>query len=180
MTTLNDFKALRASVPAEVQKELYSLFSSDPDAARQRMVKLAAEKGVVLTVDQVREFLQQMNEDSEFDDIELDAVALAAVAGGQRGLAGCRSMTNLNDFKQLRASVPAETQTELYSLFSQDPEASFQRMVDIAAEKGMTLTVDEVKGFLKQMDEESEFDDIELDAVALAAVAGGWERQRNC
>ena len=91
MTTLNDFKALRASVPADVQKELYSLFSSNPDAARQRMVELAAEKGVTLTVDQVREFLQQMNEESEFDDIELDAVALAAVAGGQddTGSAGC-------------------------------------------------------------------------------------------
>ena len=90
MTTLNDFKALRASVPAEVQKELYSLFSSDPDAARQRMVELAAEQGVTLTVDQVRQFLQQMNEDSEFDDIELDAVALAAVAGGYRaGRGGC-------------------------------------------------------------------------------------------
>ena len=37
----------------------------------------------------------------------------------------------------------------------------------------MTLMVDEVKGFLKQMDEEDEFDVIELDAVALAAVAGG-------
>ena len=85
MTTLNDFKALRASVPAEVQKELYSLFSSNPDAARQRMVELAAEQGVTLSVEQVRQFLQQMNEDSEFDDIELDAVALAAVAGGQRG-----------------------------------------------------------------------------------------------
>ena len=42
-------------------------------------------------------------------------------------------------------------------------------MVDIAAEKGMTLTVDEVKGFLKQLDEESEFDDIDVDAVAQAA-----------
>ena len=82
MTTLNDFKALRASVPAEVQKELYSLFSSNPDAARQRMVELAAEKGVALTVDQVREFLQQMNEESEFDDIELDPIALTAIAGG--------------------------------------------------------------------------------------------------
>ena len=89
MTTLNNFKQLRASVPAEVQKELYSLFSSDPDAARQRMVELAAEKGVTLTVDQVREFLKQMNEESEFDDIELDAVALAAVAGGQDGLGKC-------------------------------------------------------------------------------------------
>ena len=85
MTTLNDFKALRASVPAEVQKELYSIFSSNPDAARQRMVELAAEQGVTLSVDQVREFLQQMDDEDEFDDIELDAVALTAVAGGQRG-----------------------------------------------------------------------------------------------
>ena len=85
MTTLNDFKALRASVPAETEKELYSLLSQEPDAARQRMVALAAEQGVTLSVEQVREFLRQMNEDSEFDDFELDAVALAAVAGGQSG-----------------------------------------------------------------------------------------------
>ena len=85
MTTLNDFKQLRASVPAKTQTELYSLFTSDPDAARQRMVELAAEQGVTLTVDQVREFLKQMDDEEEFDDIELDAVALAAVAGGYRG-----------------------------------------------------------------------------------------------
>ena len=89
MTTLNDFKALRASVPAEVQTELYSLFSSNPDAARRRMVELAAEKGVTLTVDQVQQFLRQMDEDSELDDIELDAVALAAVAGGQSRNSRC-------------------------------------------------------------------------------------------
>ena len=84
MTTLNDFKQLRASVPAELQKELYSLFSSNPDAARQRMVELSAEQDVTLSVEQVREFLKQMNEDSEFDDIELDPIALAAIAGGSR------------------------------------------------------------------------------------------------
>ena len=89
MTTLNDFKALRASVPAEVQTELYSLFTSDPDAARQRMVELAAEQGVTLTVEQVREFLKQMDDEEEFDDIELDAVALAAVAGGNYRRSGC-------------------------------------------------------------------------------------------
>ena len=89
-------------------------------------------------------------------------------------------MTTLNDFKQLRASVPAEVQTELYSLFTSDPEASFQRMVDIAAEKGVTLTVDEVKGFLKQMDEDSEFDDLELDPIALTAIAGGRGYRGNC
>ena len=88
MTTLNDFKALRTSVPAEVQTELYSLFASDPDAARQRMVELAAELGVTLSVEQVREFLQQMNEDSEFDDIELDAVA-SGCCRGQGGGGNC-------------------------------------------------------------------------------------------
>ena len=86
MTTLNDFKALRSSVPAETPKELYSLFTSDPDAARQRMVELAAEQGITLTVDQVREFLKQLDEEEEFDDIELDAVALAAIAGGSRSV----------------------------------------------------------------------------------------------
>ena len=88
MTTLNDFKQLRASVSAEVQTELYSLFSSDPDAARQRMVELASEQGVSLSVEQVRQFLQQMNEDSEFDDIELDPIALTAIAGGAGGSPG--------------------------------------------------------------------------------------------
>ena len=88
MTTLNDFKQLRTSVPAEVQKELYSLFSSDPDAARQRMVELAAEKGVTLTIDEVRSFLRAMQEEEEFDDLELDPIALTAIAGGQGGISG--------------------------------------------------------------------------------------------
>ena len=88
-------------------------------------------------------------------------------------------MTTLNDFKALRDSVPAEVQAELYRLFTADPEASFKRMVEIAAEKGMTLTVEEVKGFLKQMDEDDEFDDFELDIVALAAIAGGKRSNGN-
>ena len=53
-------------------------------------------------------------------------------------------------------------------------------MVELAAEQGVTLSVEQVREFLKQMDSESEFDDIELDAVALAAVAGGQSRQSSC
>ena len=55
-------------------------------------------------------------------------------------------MTTLNDFKALRDSVPAEVQGELYRLFTADPEASYKRMVEIAAEKSVSLTVEEVKG----------------------------------
>ena len=47
-------------------------------------------------------------------------------------------MTTLNDFKQLRASVPSEFQTELYSLFSSTLMLLIQRMVELAAEKGVT------------------------------------------
>ena len=87
MATLEDFKALREGVPPEMQTELYRLFSSDPDAARQRMVEIAASKGVALTTEEVRGFLRAMDDEEEFDDIELDAVALAAIAGGRGG--GC-------------------------------------------------------------------------------------------
>ena len=83
MATLEEFKALRAGVAPEVQTELYRLFSSDPDAARQRIVEIAAGEGVTLTTEEVRSFLRAIDDEDEFDDIELEAVALAAVAGGR-------------------------------------------------------------------------------------------------
>ena len=57
---------------------------------------------------------------------------------------------------------------------SSDPEAGKQR-IEIAASQGVTLTTEEVRGFLLQMAEEEEIDDIELDRIALAAIAGGGE-----
>jgi hypothetical protein len=50
-------------------------------------------------------------------------------------------------------------------------------MVEIAGEKGLKVTSEEVRGFLKAMDDEKEFDDIELDAIALTAIAGGGRGQ---
>lgn len=58
--------------------------SSNPDAALSRMVELAAAQGVTTISDEVRGFLSEMNSSDEFDDIQLDAVALAAIAGGSR------------------------------------------------------------------------------------------------
>ncbi|QNI85077.1 hypothetical protein SynPROS71_01274 [Synechococcus sp. PROS-7-1] len=89
-------------------------------------------------------------------------------------------MATLDEFKALRDGVSIEVQGELFKLMTSDPEASFQRMVELAVEQDVTLTLDEVKGFLKQMDEEDEFDDIELDAVALAAIAGGNAQLSRC
>mgnify|MGYP001035296166 CR=1 FL=1 len=89
MTTLNEFKALRNSVPAQQQQELFKLMTSSPDAALQRMVQIAAEKGVTLTTEEVRGFLREMDDSDEFDDIALDAVALTAIAGGHYRRGGC-------------------------------------------------------------------------------------------
>ena len=85
MATLEEFKALRAGVAPELQTELVGLMSSDPEAGKQRMVKIAAVQGVTLTTEEVRGFLLQMDEEEEFDDIELDPIALTAIAGGQAG-----------------------------------------------------------------------------------------------
>ena len=56
--------------------------TSDSEAGKQRMVKIAADQGVTLTTEEVRDFLLQMDEEAEFADIELDSVALTAIAGG--------------------------------------------------------------------------------------------------
>ena len=41
---------------------------------------------------------------------------------------------------------------------------------------GVMLTKEKVRGFLRAMDGEEEFDDIELDATALTSIAGGGHR----
>jgi len=85
MTTLEQFKEVRMKVALEVQQELYTLMTSSPDAALQRMVQIVAEKGVTFTTEEVRGFLREMDDSDEFDDIALDAVALTAIAGGGSG-----------------------------------------------------------------------------------------------
>ena len=91
-------------------------------------------------------------------------------------------MATLDEFKAMRDAVPMSVQGELFKLMTADPDASIQRMVEIAAEKGMTVTSEEVRGFLRQVDDDDEFDDFELDAVALAAIAGSGygEEQSRC
>ena len=80
-------------------------------------------------------------------------------------------MTTLEQFKQVRTSVAPEIQRELFQLMTRDADAACLRMVEIAGEKGLTVSSEEVRGFLREMDDDEEFDDIELDAMALATIA---------
>ena len=84
-------------------------------------------------------------------------------------------MATLEQFKQVRASVAPEVQTELYGLLVQDLDAAVQKMIVIGAENNVSFTVEEVRSYLKELDEEDEFDDVELNEAALAAVSGGGQ-----
>ena len=65
----------------------------------------------------------------------------------------------------------------MYGLLVQDLDAAVQKMIAIAAESNVSFTADEVKSYLRELDEEDEFDDVELNEAALAAVSGeGWCR----
>ena len=89
-------------------------------------------------------------------------------------------MATLEQFKKVRASVSPEVQTELYGLLVQDLDAAVQKMIGIGKENGVSFTADEVRSYLRELDEEDEFDDVELNEAALAAVAGGWGHRGRC
>ena len=85
-------------------------------------------------------------------------------------------MASIQEFKQIRALVSPEVQSELYKLLIQDLDTAVQRMIEIGSENGVSFTADEISSYLQEMDAEDEFDDIELDEATLAAVSGGGSR----
>ena len=89
-------------------------------------------------------------------------------------------MPTIQEFKQIRSSVSPEVQTDLYGLVAQDIDAAVQKMIDIGKENGVSFTSDEVKSYLRTLDDEDEFDDVELNEAALAAVAGGKYHRGGC
>ena len=82
-------------------------------------------------------------------------------------------MATIEQFKQIRSSVSPEIQTELYGLRFKQADTAVQSIIGIASENGVTFTADEVRSYLRELDAEDEFDDIELDVATLAAVSGG-------
>ena len=89
MSTLQEFKTLQASVSSNEQAEIAELYVTDRDSAVSKMIGIAADKGVTLTSEEVQSFISEMDDDDEFDDIELTAAALSSISGGARGSGGC-------------------------------------------------------------------------------------------
>ena len=80
MATLEQFKQLETN--PEKLSELASQYIVDPEAAKAKLIQMAADKGFELTSEEMIQFISQMNEDDEFSDLELSPEALSAVAGG--------------------------------------------------------------------------------------------------
>ena len=89
MATLQEFKTLQASVSSSEQAEIAELYLTDRESAVSKMIAIASDKGVTLTSDEVQSFISEMDEDDEFDDIELTAAALSSISGGNHYQGGC-------------------------------------------------------------------------------------------
>ena len=82
-------------------------------------------------------------------------------------------MATLEQFKDIKSSLSSDQQSSIYEQFVNDQDGAINKMISIAKEKGITMTSDEVLGYLKELDDDDEFDDIEPTAAALSSIAGG-------
>ncbi len=89
MATIEQFKELQTALSSEDQAQIAELYLTNRESAVTKMIAIAADKGVTLTSDEVQSFINEMDDDDEFDDIELTAAALSSIAGGTRHRAGC-------------------------------------------------------------------------------------------
>ena len=82
-------------------------------------------------------------------------------------------MDKLERFKQLSDAMPMEQKVALYQQFVASPEEGINSIIALAADQGLELSQAEVSELIKTIDVDDEFDDVELDPIALTAIAGG-------
>ena len=89
-------------------------------------------------------------------------------------------MDKLERFKQLSDAMPMEQKVALYQQFVASPEEGINSIIALSAEQGLDLSQAEVSELIKTIDVDDEFDDVELDPIALTAIAGGWGHRGRC
>ena len=89
-------------------------------------------------------------------------------------------MDKLERFKQLSDAMPMEQKVALYQQFVASPEEGINSIIALAAEQGLELSQAEVSELIKTIDVDDEFDDVELDPIALTAIDGGYHSRRSC
>ena len=89
-------------------------------------------------------------------------------------------MANLQQFKDIKSSLSTDQQSSIYEQFINDQDGAINKMISIAKEQGITITSDEVLVYLKELDNDDEFDDIELTAATLSSISGGTRSRKSC
>ena len=89
-------------------------------------------------------------------------------------------MATIEQFKELKTAVSSEDQAQIAELYLTDRDSAVSKMIGIASDKGVTLTSEEVQNFISEMNEDDEFDDIELTAATLSSISGGWGHKGGC
>ena len=84
MATLQQFKDIRSSLSSDQQSSIYEQFINDQDGAINKMISIAKEQDIAMTSDEVLSYLKELDNDDEFDDIELTAATLSSISGGYR------------------------------------------------------------------------------------------------
>ena len=149
-SSVEQLQGLFGSLTPEVDEELEGLFNDNPDLGIKRLAELAAQKGIQASTDEIQEFLSQLPDPE--------------------------TTVSLDQFKSLRQSITPEVEQEITTLIMTDYDAGAEKIVEVASAQGVTIQLDEVDILLDQLNAESddnEDEDVELDAVALTAVAGG-------
>ena len=153
---MQHLKELFESLTPDQDEELADLFDSDADLAITRVVELAAAQGMQMTSDDVNAFLEQLPDPE--------------------------TTVSFDQFKALKQSISPEIEQEITGLILTDYDSGVDRIVEVASSKGVTIPLEEVDILLDQLEdeaEENEDENIELDAVALTAVAGGKGASRR-
>ena len=85
-------------------------------------------------------------------------------------------MATLQQFKDIKSSLSSDQQSSIYEQFINDQDGAINKMIFISKEQGIAITSDEVMSYLKELDNDDEFDDIELTAATLSSISGGGSR----
>ena len=161
MASIQQLSDLQDSLDPEIQQELAELFEKDLDAGVKSLIDLAAKQDVETTKEEIEEYLDKLPEEQTSITVE--------------------------KFESLRKELTTEVEQEITALIMTDYDAGVDRIVKIASSKGVNIPEDDVDMLIEQlnsqMKEDDEGEDVELDAVALTAVAGGrrskWAMRRR-
>ena len=90
-------------------------------------------------------------------------------------------MATYEQFRKLWSGIAPDAQAELYSLLWSFPETTLSLIVETleadAVEQGVSLLVEEVRGFMCTMEDDGDFSDIEDEAERLLRFSG--DRRNN-